>query len=196
MLERYGFFGTIYMILCKIWTKVLFHKARIIRFPIDIRGKKYIDFGNNLTTGRYCRFEVFPYNKCSDKILKFGDNCQMNDSCHISAMKSVEIGNDVLMAGHVYISDNSHGYYKGSNQSMPNVAPIDRENFISPVRIGQNVWIGEGVVIMPGVEIGDGCIIGANSIVTKSIPNNCIAVGCPANVIKKYSTKTKTWERI
>lgn len=196
MLDRYGIFGIIYIILCKIRTKLFFPNARIIRFPIDIRGKKYIDLGNNLTTGKYCRIEVFPKEKGSDKKIRFGDNCQMNDSCHISAMKSVEIGNNVLMAGHIYISDNSHGYYKGENQSRPYIEPINRECYISPVRIGQNVWIGEGVVIMPGVVIGEGCIIGANSVVTKSIPDNCMAVGCPAKVIKKYSFKTKKWELV
>ena len=49
---------------------------------------------------------------------------------------------------------------------------------------------------MPGVEIGSGCIIGAHSIVNKSIPSNCIAVGSPAKVIKKYSQQTGKWEKI
>ena len=191
MLERYGFLGTIYMILCIIRTKLFFHNARIIRFPIDVRGKKYIDFGRNLTTGKGCRIEAFP--KESNIVIKFGNNCQINDYCHISAMQSVIIGDGTLLAGHVYISDNSHGKYKDESQSSPSEIPIDRVNMIVPVEIGKNVWIGEGVVVMPGVEIGDGCVIGANSVVTKSIPDNCMAVGCPARVIKKFDFLTNKW---
>lgn len=52
-----------------------------------------------------------------------------------------------------------------------------------PVRIGNNVWIGDKVIILPGVEIGDGCIIGAGSVVTHSIPSYTIAAGNPARII-------------
>ena len=194
MLERYGFFGTLYMIICKIRTKVFFPNARIIRFPFDVRGKKYIDFGQNLTTGKGFRIEAFP--KVKGIVIRFGKNCQINDYCHISAMQSVSIGDGTLLAGHVYISDNSHGKYKDENQSLPSEIPIDRVHMVAPVKIGKNVWIGEGVVVMPGVEIGDGCVIGANSVVTKSIPDNCMAVGCSAQVIKKFDFSTNKWRRV
>ena len=73
--------------------------------------------------------------------------------------------------------------------SSPCETPISRKYDIEDVVIGENVWIGQGVVINPGVEIGDGAIIGANSVVTHSIPKECIAVGAPARVIKKYNPK-------
>ena len=98
-------------------------------------------------------------------------------------MQSVSIGDGTLLAGHVYISDNSHGKYKDENQCLPSEIPIDRVHMVAPVKIGKYVWIGEGVVVMPGVEIGDGCVIGANSVVTKNIPANSVAVGSPCKVI-------------
>jgi len=55
----------------------------------------------------------------------------------------------------------------------------------APVKIGNNVWIGFGVSIFKGVSIGDHCIIAANSIVTRDIPDNCIAAGTPAKPVKK-----------
>lgn len=55
----------------------------------------------------------------------------------------------------------------------------------APVKIGKNVWIGGGRIILPGVTIGDGATVGAGSVVTKSIPSNCVAVGNPCKVIKK-----------
>lgn len=67
---------------------------------------------------------------------------------------------------------------------------------IAPVKIGENTWIGEGVIVMPGVEIGSGCVIGAHSIVNKSIPSNSIAVGSPAKVVKKYSQESQRWEKV
>ncbi len=54
-----------------------------------------------------------------------------------------------------------------------------------PVRIGRNCFIGGRSLIMPGVEIGDSCIVGAGSIVTKSVPDNCIVAGNPARVLKR-----------
>ncbi|MFD2873854.1 acetyltransferase [Mucilaginibacter ximonensis] len=193
---RYGFWGTIYMIKCKLITKLFFKNARLIRLPIDIRGKKFIDFGNSLTTGKYCRFEalVKGIEKQDKHSLVFGSNVTINDSVHIGAMNSVIIGNDVLIASKVFISDHSHGDYKeiGTDPSIP---PAQRKEVAAAVVIEDNVWIGEFVSILPGVTIGQGSIIGTMSVVNKSIPPFCIAVGAPARVIKKYNFDNKQWER-
>ena len=63
------------------------------------------------------------------------------------------------------------------------------------VKIGNGCLIGEKVSILSGVTIGEKCIIGAGSIVTKSIPSYSIAVGNPARIIKQYNFYTKRWER-
>ena len=129
--------------------------------------------------------------------MHFGEDCQINDYVHIVAMENISIGNNVLMASHVFISDNSHGSYKCDfRDSDPRIPPTERAYATSPIKIGNNVWIGEGVMIMPGVTIGDGCVIGAHSIVSKSIPNNSIAVGTPAKVVKQYNFNTKHWEKV
>lgn len=122
-----------------------------------------------------------------------GDNCIIGDYVHIVANHKVHIGNNVLMASRVFITDTNHGNYKGNSQSRPTEAPNSRKLFYSPVKIGDNVWIGENVSILPGVEIGNGCIIGANSVVTKNIPQNCIAVGNSAKVIKIYNKEEQKW---
>ena len=175
-------------------TKLINRKIRLLRFPITIRGRKYIDFGEGLTTGIGCRFDCFSNN--NTKTLIFGNNIQINDYVHIVSMESVIIEDDVLMASNVFISDNSHGCYKGSHlDSPPTQPPVDREYITSPVKIGKRVWLGEGVMVMPGVTIGEGSIIGAHSIVTKDIPANCIAVGTPTIIIKQYNFINKKWEK-
>ena len=196
MIRTYGFFGLIKLSIQKIRTIIFFSSSRLIRFPIIIRGKKYIDFGSKLTTGEGCRFEAYN-NQKSKKSLIFGKNIQLNDYVHITAMNNVVIGDNVLMASKIYISDCSHGFYSGEEMdSSPEQHPIDRCYNISEVVIEDNVWLGEFVSVLPGVTIGKGAIIGSNSVVTKDIPANTIAVGSPAKVIKKYNFETKKWERI
>lgn len=153
--------------------------------------------GNSLTTGVGCRLEAFAVNSSKCKRMIFGSDVQINDYVHLSAMEKIEIGDNVLIASHVYISDNSHGRYAGKcNESSPLIPPKEREYAISPVKVGKNSWIGEGVIILPGVTIGEGCVIGAHSVVNKSIPAYSIAVGSPAKVIKTYSFKDNCWIRV
>lgn len=195
--NNYSFFEKIQLAIWLFRSKLIDRRVRLFRFPIVIRGRKYIDFGHALTTGVGCRFDCFPGKSPNNVKLVFGNNVQINDYVHFVAMERVEVGNNVLMASHIFISDNSHGSYKCNFQdSDPCTPPTEREYVTAPVRIGNNVWIGEGVCIMPGVIIGDGCIIGAHSVVTKNIPDYTIAVGSPAVVVKQYDFKTKHWKKI
>lgn len=194
-IKQYGVFGLIQMTINLVRTKILYSNAKIIRFPIDIRGRKFIKISKGFTTGVGCRIEAYPQN--NETTMFFGENFQMNDYVHITAMQSVRIGDNVLMASKIYISDCSHGSYSGNeNDSCPTSIPAERRMFSKPVIIEDNVWLGEFVSVLPGVTIGEGSIIGANSVVSKSVPPNVIAVGSPAKAIKKYNFETLQWEKI
>ncbi len=194
-MKKYGLSQIFYLSYCKFRTLFIFPNARIIRFPIDIRGKKYIQVSKGFTTGVGCRIEAYP--KTDKKVLLFGENFQMNDYVHITAMESVKIGNNVLLASKIYISDCSHGSYSGDeNDSHPDSIPHDRPLSSKPVVIEDNVWLGEFVSVLPGVTIGKGSIVGANSVVSKSLPPYVIAVGTPAKPIKQFNFTTNTWEKI
>ena len=197
-LLRYGFLGFIKLLIDFLKTKLFFNKSRLIRFPFDIRNRKFIDLGTNLTTGVGCRFEAHPNNNQKKKCIVFGKNVEINDYVHIVSSDSVKIGNNVLLASKIFISDTNHGCYSGTlnTHSSPETTPNDRVLSTNPVIIEDNVWIGEFVSILPGVMIGKGSIIGSNSVVSKSIPPNCIAVGSPARIIKEYNYNTQNWERI
>jgi len=193
--NRYSIIGLIKMSFWLIRTKILFKNARLIRFPIDIRGKKYIKIEKGFTTGIGCRLEAYPEDGIKTTLF-VGENVQINDYVHITAMKKVQIGNNVLLASKIYISDCSHGFYGNSPiHSHPDIPPMQREYNINGIEIMDNVWIGESVSVLPGVTIGKGAIIGANSVVSKSIPEYTIAVGSPARVIKKFNFRNSKWEK-
>ena len=195
--NRYTVWDKIRLGYLYVLTKIRYPGQRMIRHPFVLRGGKMIAWGTDLTTGVGCRIEAFIADGNKEKKIFFGNRIQLNDYVHISALKSVTIGDDVLMASHVYISDNSHGSYKGDdNDVSPEVIPIRRPYYASSVKIGNRVWLGEGVIVLPGVTIGDGAVIGAHSIVNKDIPANSIAVGSPAKVIKRWDSLARRWEKV
>ncbi|MBR6583292.1 MAG: hypothetical protein IKK80_06780 [Treponema sp.] len=185
----------LYLTYSCLITKFSIPSARLLRQPIDIRGKKGIDFGKKLTTGYHCRLESFC--ERGKKSLVFGNNIQINDFVHIAALNEVRIGDNVLIASKVFITDLEHGSYAGNeSDSSPDLIVKERPLSSKSVIIKDNVWLGEHVSVLPGVTVGENSIIGANSVVTKSIPANSIAVGIPAKVIKQYNFETKRWEKV
>lgn len=175
-----------------LYTKISFPGARLVRLPVYIRGKKGIRYQKGLTTGHGCRIDA----QANKESLVIGKDARIGDYVHINADEKITIGDNVLIASKVFISDASHGIYKGANQSSPYSNPSLRETITSPVTIGNNVWIGENVVILAGSKIGRGCIIGANTLVNGGeFPDNTIIVGNPARIIKKYDEETNKWEK-
>lgn len=189
---KYSLSETLKTTYSLIMTKVFDSKARLIRRPVYIRNKKQMQYGNDFTTGYNCRFDL----EGKGVTLRIGDNCRMGDNVHIVAYQDVVIGNDCLFASKIFVSDTSHGVYNEiGKEHGPDVPPNEKVLYFAPVRIGDNVWVGENVCVLKGVTIGKGCIIGANSVVTKDIPDGCIAAGNPAKVIKKWNSETLSWER-
>ncbi len=176
-----------------VLTKLTFPQARLIRRPLYCRGKKSIAGGNNLTTGRFCRFDL----ESTKLTLFIGDNCEFGDNTHIVALNEVRIGNDVLIASKVFISDCSHGNYNSSvgHVSPPSEKPNRRKLIKGKTTIGNNVWIGENAVVLMGASIEDGCVIGANAVVSGHVPANSIVVG-NNRIIRQWDESNQDWERV
>lgn len=175
-----------------VYTKVFYPKARLIRWPLYSSGFG-MKYGKGLTMGRGCRIDT--NNKIKSLII--GDNARIGDYVHINADYKVVIGDNVLMASKIFISDTNHGNYKDENQSSPDSNPSEREYFYKEVIIGNNVWIGENAVILPGTVVGDGCVIGANTVLTgKKYPPNSIIAGIPGKVIKEYNMQGSSWNKV
>lgn len=162
-------------------------KKIYISFPITCSGLRYIEIGNNFKSEKNLRIQAFDkrLNQVFSPRIIIGNNVNINYDCHIGCINNITIGNDVLIASRVYITDHFHG---NINISDLDLSPYHRDIVSKgPVIIEDNVWIGEGVVILPDVKIGKNSIIGANSVVTKDIPPNCVVGGIPAKIIKVLS---------
>ena len=191
MNNRYMFselLSTAWALAC---TKAFYRPARLVRRPVYLRGRGHLSLGEGLTTGHGCRFDL-----AGDGItLRMGRRCELGDYTHIVAHQAVELGDDVLAASKVFISDTDHGCCRGEKQDGPDTAPNARALSYAPVKIGSRVWIGENAVILAGSEIGDGCIVGANSVVRGRFEGGCMLAGAPAKVIKRWNEATNQWER-
>ncbi|MBN1111283.1 MAG: acetyltransferase [Bacteroidales bacterium] len=195
-MKGYSIYKSIKLFSFVLRSKLIDKEIRIVRFPFYFRGKRNVKFGTKFTAGVGCRVDAFNFYNQDSKSIVFGDNVQINDYVHIGAVGNVSIGNNVLIASRVFISDHDHGFYGESDRhDSPDTIPVERELSFSPIKIEDNVWIGENVSVLKGVTIGKGAVIGANSVVTKDIPKYCIAVGSPAKIIKKYNFETKKWEK-
>lgn len=106
-----------------------------------------------------------------------GHHSQLGIDCKVE--EDLIIGDYVLMGPDIIIFSSEHEF---SSLQVPIMFQGAKEK--KPVIIGNDVWIGARVIIMPGVKIGNHCIIGANSVVTKDIPNYAIVAGSPAKIIK------------
>jgi acetyltransferase-like isoleucine patch superfamily enzyme len=145
---------------------------------------QYISFGHNCSSLHNLRLEA--WDKYGEQVFRpeilIGDNVIFNSDCHIGCIDKVQIGDNVLIASRVYISDHSHGEITAEALKLiPKDRPLVSKG---PVIIEDNVWIGEGVSIMPGVTVGKNSIIGTNSVVTKDVPANSVVAGIPARVLK------------
>lgn len=177
-----------------VLTRVFFPGARLVRRPVYFRGRSHATLGAGLTTGYGCRFDLSAPPSGGPSLV-IGPNCSMGDHVHVVASDHVAIGANCLMASKIFISDTSHGRYRGTNQSRPDSDPNQRPLETRPVLIGDNVWIGDNVCILPGVSVGDGAIINANAVVTKDVPPASIVAGVPATVIKRWNERTAEWQR-
>lgn len=184
------------MAICYARTRLFYPGVKIIRFPFDIRNGKNIQIGKGVSIGRMCRIEVAPEGALgNEKRIIIGNNFRIGDFVHIAALSSVIIGNDGGIGPKTLITDLNHGDFSEGKEYDINIPYRFRSLSSKPVRIGNNVWIGENCCICPGVTIGDNSIIGAFSNVVKSIPPCSMAVGNPAKVIKRFDPNSKTWKR-
>lgn len=137
--------------------------------------------GANVLFGEACFFDRNATVIVKRGQLSIGAGGYIGTGAVIVACDNIDIGVGVLIAEYVTVRDQDHefeGVGETRNAGMRS----------SPIRIGNNVWIGAKATITRGVTIGDNVVIGANSVVTRDIPANSVAVGVPARVIRTIGT--------
>ncbi|MDD6194985.1 MAG: acyltransferase [Lachnospiraceae bacterium] len=159
-------------------------------YPVTaLEGTGHMSVGDNTRINKFARLQCYSQNGADGKII-LGKGCYIGFRFTILSGPGAQVclGDDVLIASDVMISSENHGM--NPEDSTPY---MDQPLTSASVEIGDGCWIGEKVCIMPGVTIGKKSVIGAGSVVTKSIPDYSIAVGNPARVIKRYDFDMHKW---
>lgn len=183
-------FNLIYTYWIRNFFGELGHNSHIA-YPCILQGggESRISIGDNSHIGSHCilgcwkQYNTFDGQQIFNPEITIGDNCSVGEYSQITAVSRITIGDGLLTGRFVYIGDNSHGGLSfEESQIRPALRPLQSKGEIV---IGNNVWIGDKVTILGGVTIGDNVIIAANAVVTKDLPNNCVAAGIPAHIIKQ-----------
>ena len=156
-----------------------FGRKTVLMYPLRLEGEKRIAIGDRVFIGPGSWLQTLPDGENNSVAVSIGKGTSIAGACVISAVRSVQLEENVLLARNVYISDHTHKY---ADMDIPVMAQgVER---IKPVLVKRGAWLGQNVVVCPGVTIGTGAVIGANSVVIEDIPDFSVAVGAPARVVK------------
>lgn len=159
--------------------------------PTNSITPEYIECGERVYIGFNARIQgIKRYNEIEfSPIIKLEDGVSIQQNIHLTCANSIVIGKNTAIAANVTITDIHHPY---ENIDIP----IEQQNIeVGSVHIGEDCKIYNNAVILPNVTIGKHVTVGANSVVTKDIPNYCVAVGIPAKIIKRYDFTTQSWRK-
>jgi maltose O-acetyltransferase len=174
-----------------LWLEKAGHKQLVVgkrvRFNVPVRGegKGSLHIGNGSSLGcgyapRLGKGEVFLQARHPNAKIVMGESNAVGNNVAMVANEQITIGDNCLIGELVTIYD----------CDFHEINPATRNRSVGltkPVSIGNNVWLGSRVLVLKGVTIGDNSVIAAASVVTKSIPANCLAAGNPAKIIRLIS---------
>jgi acetyltransferase-like isoleucine patch superfamily enzyme len=143
-------------------------RGLVIKWPVHAG----LHLGDRVRLGEYCVLDV-PFGGQ----LRLGDRVTLTMGAVIASAAWVELGDDTIVGEYASIRDADHG--------MDLASPMRTQRLhAEPVCLGNDVWIGRGACVLRGVTVGCGAVIGANSVVTRSVEAGHIAVGAPARILR------------
>lgn len=200
--------------LCSFVWKMLVEWLRGLRLLFRFRLPRFLFLGRGVSFSHMSRIEIGKWVVIGDFVtlsglgrgkLVIGDGCRIGSFSRVVVSTTFNnLGEHIHLGHHVAIGDysslgGSGGLTIGANTITGQYFSVHPENHRfddpnlpirqqgterKPVRIGENCWLGAKVTVVAGVTIGNNCVIGAGSLVTRDIPDNSVAVGNPARVIR------------
>lgn len=164
---------------------VRFGKKSVLVHPIRLAGESRIAIGDRVYVGAGSWLQALPDKASESAAISIGTGTSIAGNCVISAVRSVILEENVLLARNVYIADHSHRFDQLDTPILDQ--GIDR---IAPVLVKRGAWLGQNVVVCPGVTIGQSAVVGANSVVNQDIPDYSVAVGAPARIVKSRQRRS------
>jgi serine acetyltransferase len=154
---------------------VLIHKSIELTGRADV--KPWLKFGTGSVLERECTIWCAAETD-SEPSLVAASNVFIGRNTYVGAWKPISIGSDTLIGAYCYITSGNHRF------AAPDL-PVRMQGYDgAPITIGRNVWLGAHVIVLPGVIIGDNAVVGAGSVVTRSVPEAEIWAGVPARRIR------------
>jgi acetyltransferase-like isoleucine patch superfamily enzyme len=174
-------------VVCRaIWFAVRF-AGRAIRIDPTSTVSRHcvirVNGGGSIAIGAHCEIHDFVMILTYGGNITIGDNCSLNPFSIVYGHGGVEIGRGVRIASHTVVIPANH--VRGTDDTSLSFTGLTARG----IRIEDDVWIGSGCRILDGVTIGRHAIVGAGSVVVKSIAENVTAVGVPARPIKATSAR-------
>ena len=169
--------------LRRIWRRI-YLTARLaadvsdMDFSVQCDGRVHVSGTANIKLGKRCRLGMeVELRTVEAGHIQIGEDTRLNRGCTLTSYAQIRIDDFTIIGEFVSIRDANHGLKRGEPMRY-------QPHTCEPILVGRDVWIGRGSCILPGVTIGEGAVIGANSVVTRDVPDFAIAAGVPAKVIK------------
>ena len=170
-----------------IFKRVKYNKQLYIGKEVKIKNPQEVVLGKSVSIISYV--DIFASK------FEVGDNCDIGTRNRFDG--KIKIGNNVLIGPDNYISSIDHNY---ENVDVPVIfsgADFSNKNGNNGViSIGDDTWIGTHCAIIGDVKIGKHCVIGANTVITKNVPDYSVVIGNPSKIIKAYNFNNNKWEKI
>jgi len=132
----------------------------------------------NVTWGEHCRFgKDVVLETQGDGVIELGNNVRINQGTVIVAHSKISIVNDCLIGEYCSIRDANHEIKAGELIRT-------QGHSTAAIKIENDCWLGRGAVVLKGVTLHQGCVVGANSVVTKSLEKQVVAAGVPCKLIR------------
>jgi abequosyltransferase len=151
----------------------------------------FIKIGDSVTIGRDAWLNIPDTSASEEPKLVLEDGCVIGRRCVLSAQNQIYIGRDVVFGPQVLVMDHNHEF-EDVNVAIALQGTTDG----GKIRIEQGCWIGFGAAIVSGkgeLIIGKNSVVGANSVVTRSVPPHSIVTGNPARIVKQFDPAKGKW---